>query len=206
MSKPKILLADAFGIGVRCNIAEGEENFSRETRTGLDRMRLIFDQAGRVEFAQGMISPDQFLSALNERLRTPITMWELVCLWTSTYEVQHDLEAEFGASGMPPFVWCSHGSAFDFDWLRARRLHKWNGCRGIFMSGPGRIKSRPAYYDLLRLHLSTKVLCEELDFSDMVMIDTSIENVGCARSLGIDARVLSPFGVRGMLQDLRQRA
>jgi hypothetical protein len=205
MSKPKILLVDAFGIGVDYNIAESEENFSRETKTGLERMQSILHQAGRANFGLGMMLPDQFLAALNERLRTPISMSEMVCLWTSTYEVQHGLEAELGAPGMPPYIWCSHGSDVDFDWLRSRRLHKWSGCRGLFMSGPGRIKSHPAYYDLVRLHLSTKVLCQDLAFSDMAMIDTSIENVGCARSLGIDARVISPFGVRDMLQELRTR-
>lgn len=202
--KPKILIVDVFGIGVDYNIAEGEENFSRETRTGLERMRIIFEQAGRANFAKGLLTPDQFLDALNERLRKPITMLEMISLWTSTYEVRHDFRGELCASGMPPYVWSSDGNDVDFAWLRAHRLHKWSGCRGMFMSGPGRIKSRPAYYEVLRHDLS-KELCEDLAFSDMVMIDSSIESVGCARSLGIDARVFSPFGVRDMLQELRTR-
>lgn len=206
MSKPKLLLVDAFGIGVDYNIADVEENFSRETRTGLEHMRVIFEQAGRADFAKGLISPDQFLAALNVMLRTPITMSELVCLWTSTYEVQHDLRGDLAARGLPPYVWCSNGSNVDFDWLRAHGIHKWNGCRGLFISGPGRDKSRPAYYELLRLHMSTKVLCEDLAFSDMVMIDTSLENVSCARALGIDARLNPWNGVRGILEELKTAA
>lgn len=204
MSKPKILIVDAFGVGVDYNIAESEENFSRQTKTGLERMRTIFDQAGRADFAKGLLKPDQFLAALNERLLTPITMCEMVCLWTSTYEVRHDFRGELCASGMPPYVWSSDGNDVDFAWLSAHRLHKWAGCRGMFMTGPGRIKSRPAYYEVLR-HDLRRELCEDLAFSDMFMIDPSIENVGCARSLGIHARLISPFGVRHVLQELRTR-
>lgn len=205
MAKPKILLVEAFGIGVHHNTAEREDNFSRETRTGVEHLRMIFEQAGRADFAKGLISAEQFLVALNASLRSPITMSELVCLWTSTYEVQHDLRGDLAARGLPPYVWCSTGSDVDRDWMRARGIHNWSGCRGLFMSGPGRDKSRRAYYDLLRLELS-KVLCQELAFSDIAMVDTSMDAVTCARSLGIDANLVLWHGVRGILKELRAAA
>ncbi len=206
MSKPKIILVDAFGIGVNYNIADGEENFSRLTRTGQQRMLTILAAAGRAQFATGQITLEQFHTALNERLRTPISMSELVCLWTSTYEVDHEVRGDLGGHGLPPYVWCSNGNEIDFDYLRSRGLRHWSGCRGIFMSGVGRVKSSPAFWQMMRLDLSTRVLCDELAFPEMVMLDTSMENVLCARALGMDARLIGHYTLKAALSELRSAA
>lgn len=206
MCKPKIILVDAFGIGVNYSIADSEENFSRETKTGVERMRIILEAAGRALFATGQITLEQFHAALNERLRRPISMSELVCLWTSTYEVDHEVRGDLGAHGLPPYVWCSNGNEIDFDYLRSRGLRHWSGCRGIFMSAEGQVKSSPVFYELLRLHLSTRVLCDELAFSEMVMLDTKMENVLCARARGIDARLIGHYTVQAALAEIRSLA
>jgi hypothetical protein len=103
-------------------------------------------------------------------------------------------------------VWCSNGNEVDFDWLRAHNLHKWRGCRGLIMSDLGRTKSSVAFYDIAQLHICARVLCEDISFTEMVMLDTSRENVLCARSLGIDARLVSNVSdVLAVLEELRHQ-
>lgn len=211
MSKPKLMLVDPFGLAVRYSIADGEENFSREARISLGSMRLALDAAGRVDFATGQMPLEQFLAALNERLRDrqsrQFSLSELVCLWTSTYEVEHEVQGELGAFGLPPYVFSSGGNEVDFDWLRARGVHKWQGCRGLQMGGLGRLKDHPAYYELLRLHFTTKVLCQEIRFDEMVMLDPCDESVQCAKKLGIDAHVVTSLSsLRAVLNELRSTA